>query len=84
VTVAERTMYLLRCDICGASEEATYDGIVAWTDPSSAVEVALESGWTVKDGRHYCPSHWVCEGPGCHVELGPLAGEVDYLCEEHR
>ena len=80
--IRTRTMFYVACDICGATESA-YDGIVAWTDEESATAVVEESEWTVKNGKHYCPSHWICQAPQCHVELGPLAGERDYLCDRH-
>jgi hypothetical protein len=82
MSVETRTMFYIRCDLCNVTEEAL-DGIVAWTDAESAVDVVRESEWTVKDGKHYCPSHFICEAPGCHVECGPLVGEQDYLCEDH-
>lgn len=75
-------MYSLKCDICGAilgeGEE-----IVAWTDEESAKLMAEEAGWTLKNGKHYCSNHWICEAPQCHNEGGPLAGEQDYLCDVH-
>jgi hypothetical protein len=76
------TMFSLQCDICGAAQ-GEYDEIVAWTDETSAMDVAAESDWTLKDGKHYCSKHWICEVPECHVECGPLAGEQDYLCDDH-
>lgn len=80
--IRTRTMFFAACDICDLTPEA-WDGIVAWTDEASALEMAQESGWIVKDGRHYCERHFICEASGCHTECGPLAGERDYLCDAH-
>jgi hypothetical protein len=79
--IGTMTMFYVVCDICGARVDGEF---VAWTDEDSAKLEAEESEWTMKNGKHYCPSHWICQAPQCHVELGPLAGEQDYLCERHR
>lgn len=82
MSITTRTMFSLRCDICGA-ELGEDDEIVAWTDEATPRLIAEESEWTLKNGKHYCEQHWICEAPQCHVECGPLAGEQDYLCNRH-
>ena len=46
--------YWVECDGCGARHE---DGeYSAWGDPGSAVDYAIGSDWTEKDGVHHCPA----------------------------
>ena len=53
--VKEVTMYTVICDGC-AKQAFEDDEIVAWSDVSSALELADHSNWDVHrvDGRHLC------------------------------
>lgn len=81
MSIETMTMFFVKCDLCGVQVDGEF---VAWTDEDSAKLEAEESEWTLKNGKHYCPSHWICQAPQCHVDVGALAGEFDYLCGRHQ
>ena len=51
--IKEMPMFTVICNNCGkdCNDDTDYSG---YGDEDYAVEVAKESGWTVKDGKHYC------------------------------
>lgn len=51
--IKEVTMYTVICDNCGADvcENMEYS---CWNDESSAKDIAIDSGWLIDDGNHYC------------------------------
>lgn len=58
------TMYTVLCDCCGKDAFEDCEQGVAWTDSSSAIQLAEESGWETEDGKNYCEDcqHWTEEG----------------------
>ena len=48
-------MYQAVYDGCGKSHINETMGYCAWADGCSAVEDAVDSGWTEIDGKLYCP-----------------------------
>ena len=46
--------YWVECDNCG--ERCEYGDFAAWSDFGMAIDGAINSDWTEKDGKHHCPS----------------------------
>lgn len=48
-------MFTLICDNCGADSNADSE-FRAWSDKSSARDMAMDSDWIEDEGKHYCPA----------------------------
>lgn len=74
-------MYRVVCDHegCTASPQEDSD-YYAWSDVTGAEETAVESGWRVADGKHWCVQHYP---PACgycdafNVPLTHYSAEFD-------
>lgn len=78
--IESQPYYRLTCDNC--RRPADYGQFSAWPTPDLALNEAMEAHWTSAEGKHHCPRCPVLFGcERCGKNIGPLAGELDYLCE---
>ena len=56
-------MYRAACDCCGALYPGDDEGIIAWTDENSALEMAEAAMWLNRDGKLTCENcRWMPGG----------------------
>lgn len=53
MTIREVTMYKVICDGCGADAEDGSD-YYAWADAWQAQDIATDSEWIARGGKHWC------------------------------
>jgi uncharacterized protein (UPF0212 family) len=51
MTITKQTHYGIECDECG--EE--YDSAIFYSDDACVLLDAIDEGWKLDNGKHYCP-----------------------------
>jgi hypothetical protein len=73
--------YWVVCDNCGARCE--YDEFSALENEGCAIDMALDSEWSMQGGRHHCPDcPYITDCDKCGKDAGEDASERDDLCAD--
>jgi hypothetical protein len=80
MTVKSAPYYWLECNGCGV--RADYGDFSAMEGVGEAIDLALDSEWSMQGDRHHCPAcPPIANCERCGNNAGELPGERDYHCQ---